>query len=104
MLHQTYLQFPKWRIVDDQTEEHEVVLAPVYDPIFVILLVSQMLAESPPQSAFAWIEFFRTNIVGVLIRALSAKDDQVRELALCAISALWASIEVRPTFTSPKSH
>lgn len=104
ILHQTCLQFPKWRIVDDQTEEHAVVVAPVYDPIFVILLVSQMLAESPPESAFAWIEFFRTNIVGVLIRALSAKDDQVRELALCAISALWTSIVVCFAFTSPESH
>lgn len=104
VVHQTCLQFPKWRIVDDQTEEHEVVLSPVYDPVFVILLVSQMLAESPPQSAFAWIEFFRTNVVGVLIRALSAKNDQVRELALCTISALWTSIEVCSTFDSPESH
>lgn len=94
-LHRTCLQFPKWRVVEDQSAEYEDATSNIYDPIFMILLFVQMLADSPPTSAFAWIELFRTNIVGVLIRALSAKDDHVRELALCAIAGLWTSMEVR---------
>ncbi|KAF9046067.1 hypothetical protein BDZ89DRAFT_1155358 [Hymenopellis radicata] len=93
MLHRTCLQFPKWRVVEDQSAEYEDAPSTLYDPIFVILLFVQMLADSPPTSAFAWIELFRTNIVGVLIRALSAKDDHVRELGLCAIAGLWTSLE-----------
>lgn len=93
LLLRTCTQFPVWRKVEDQVTEYTDISSVTYDPVFVILIFAHML-ESPPQSTFAWIELFRTNIVGVLITALSAKDDHVRELSLCALAALWKLLEV----------
>ncbi|CAA7269153.1 unnamed protein product [Cyclocybe aegerita] len=100
----TTLQFPRWRRVDDQSsvklppDGPDVVL---YDSIFLMLLFSQMLSEQPPSSAFAWIELFRTNVVSLFIRALSAKDGRVRELALCQIVALWKHLETADLHEKP---
>ncbi|KAJ3506576.1 hypothetical protein NLJ89_g6794 [Agrocybe chaxingu] len=100
----TTLQFPRWRRVDDRpgvklpADGQDIVL---YDPIFIMLLFSQMLSEQPPSSAFAWIELFRTNIVSLFIRALSAKDGRVRELALCQIVALWKHLETADLHEKP---
>ena len=66
----------------------------IYDPIFLILLFSSMLSEAPPDSGVAWVEVLRTNITSLLLRALSAKDGFVRELALCQIAGLWSSLRV----------
>jgi len=76
----TCLHFPQWRKYEDdcstQAQEENI-----YNPVFLILLFAHVLAEDPPTTAFAWVELFRTNIVGLLIRGLSAKDEQIRELA-----------------------
>ncbi|KAF8164735.1 ribosome 60S biogenesis N-terminal-domain-containing protein [Crassisporium funariophilum] len=90
----TCLNFPRWRRLEDQSVlKISSQDAPLYDPVFVMLLFSQMLADQPPASAFAWIELFRTNIISLFIRALSSKDGQMRELALCQVVALWKHIE-----------
>ncbi|KAK0455710.1 ribosome 60S biogenesis N-terminal-domain-containing protein [Desarmillaria tabescens] len=92
LLLQTCLHYPNWRRVDDQVDQvkHPV---PTYDPLFVILLFAHTLAEDPPQGTFPWIEFFRTNVVGLVIRSLSAKGGHIRELAIYCISALWKQLE-----------
>ncbi|KAK0205877.1 ribosome 60S biogenesis N-terminal-domain-containing protein [Desarmillaria ectypa] len=92
LLLQTCLYYPNWRRVDDQIDldKHPVL---TYDPLFVILLFAHTLAEDPPQGTFPWIEFFRTNVVGLIIRSLSAKDGHIRELAIYCISALWKQLE-----------
>jgi nucleolar pre-ribosomal-associated protein 1 len=72
--------------------------AQLYDPLFLILLFAQTLAESPPSSAFAWVELFRTNIVSLLMKALSSKCAGIREVALCQIAALWQHLEVIKVF------
>ncbi|KAG5724436.1 Laccase-2 [Termitomyces sp. T112] len=90
----TCLNFPSWRRLDDLTTEkassHEVQL---YDPIFLMLLFAQMLAENPPESGFAWVEVFRTNIVSLFIRALSSKCEMIRDIALCQLAGLWQYLE-----------
>lgn len=91
----TCLTFPKWRRFEDQLQEGEHLDIQIYDPVFLILIFTQMLADSPPDSAFAWVEVFRTNIVGLLIRSLSSKDGRIREVAIPQIAALWRYIEVR---------
>jgi len=87
--------FPVWRrpVCHDfaRTNQEDVRL---YDPVFLMLLVSQMIAVRPPSSAYSWLELFKTNVVSLLIRALSAKDAELRELALCQIVALWRRLEV----------
>lgn len=87
--------FPVWRRLVchefAQTNQEDVRL---YDPVFLMLLFSQMMAVRPPSSAYAWLELFKTNVVSLFIRALSAKDAELRELALCQIVALWRCLEV----------
>ncbi|KAJ7044085.1 ribosome 60S biogenesis N-terminal-domain-containing protein [Mycena alexandri] len=90
----TCLHFPKWRCLADQTAFSENQRdAPLYDPVFLILIFAQAMAEKIPESAFGWIELFRTNIVSLLIRALSAKDQHLREVARSQLAALWAHLE-----------
>jgi nucleolar pre-ribosomal-associated protein 1 len=67
----------------------------IYDPVFVMLLFGHMCSHSPPESALDWVELFRTNVVSLLIRTLSSKDDDIRKIALCQIAALWKCLEVR---------
>lgn len=67
-----------------------------------MLLFSHMLVEQTPATAFGWIELFRSNVVSLFIRALSAKDGEIRELALCQIVGLWRHMEVS-WFIGPKS-
>uniref|UniRef100_A0A8H8CE92 Nucleolar pre-ribosomal-associated protein 1 n=1 Tax=Psilocybe cubensis TaxID=181762 RepID=A0A8H8CE92_PSICU len=90
----TCLNFPRWRSLEDQSkisiEPHE---AGLYDPVFLMLLFSQVLSEEPPTSAFAWIELFRTNVASLFIRALSSKDVHIRDLALCQVVALWKHMQ-----------
>jgi nucleolar pre-ribosomal-associated protein 1 len=92
----TCLSFPKQLRLDDLANESSAPdLGQIYEPMFLVLLFACMLSDCPPDSAFAWVELFRTNIVSLLIRALSAKDDTIRELALCQIVGMWQCLEVR---------
>lgn len=91
----TCLHFPKWRCLADQTSFLENLRdAQLYDPVFLILIFAQAMAEKIPDSAFGWIELFRTNVVSLLIRALSVKDEHLREVARAQLAALWAHLEV----------
>ena len=67
----------------------------IYDPVFVMLLFGQMCSHSLPASALAWVELFRTNVVSLLIRTLSHKDSDMRNIALSNIAALWECLQVR---------
>lgn len=91
----TCLGFPRCRRFEVQEvhalSRHETLL---YDPVFLLLLFAQAMSESPPTSALAWVELFRTNIICLVIRTLSSRDDKMRELALLQMTALWGSIQV----------
>lgn len=91
----TCQMFPLWRRVGCQefsraTPEDESL----YDPVFLMLLFNHMITDQAPSSAYSWLELFRTNVVSLFIRALSAKDADIRELALCQIVSLWRRLEV----------
>ncbi|THV01983.1 hypothetical protein K435DRAFT_717738 [Dendrothele bispora CBS 962.96] len=89
----TCLHFPQWRTFEDEySSDQESVRSReenLYDPVFLILLFTHVLAEDPPKTTFAWVELFRTNVVSLLLRSLSAKDEQIRELAASQIALLW---------------
>ncbi len=72
----------------------------IYDPLFIILLFSQMLIEGPPTSALGWVQLFRTNVVSLLIRALSSHQGSFREMAISQISGLYQHMQVCFVFTS----
>ena len=101
----TCLNFPPWRRLEDQsTKVVDFNEAALYDPTFLMLLFSQMLTDQTPTSAFGWIELFRSNVVSLFIRALSVKDGQIRDLALCQIVGLWRQMQVRLTFSAVSSY
>ncbi|KAF5371492.1 hypothetical protein D9615_009605 [Tricholomella constricta] len=90
----TCLNFPRWRSLEElRTDKATSQEAQLYDPVFLMLLCAQTLAENPPESAFAWVELFRTNVVSLLIKALSSKDGAIRDIAMCQIAALWQYLE-----------
>ncbi|KAG6856484.1 hypothetical protein H0H87_003952 [Tephrocybe sp. NHM501043] len=90
----TCLSFPAWRNLEDlSTEKATCHEAQLYDPVFLILLFAQMLAENTPESAFAWVEVFRTNIVSLLIKVLSSRYGTMRDIALCQLAGLWQYLE-----------
>jgi len=91
----TCLNFPRWRRVEYQTSANSHVQdSKLYDPVFLLLLFSHMIGEHTPSSNFAWVDLLRTNVASLFLRALSAKDEQIRELALCQVVALWRKLEV----------
>lgn len=79
-------------VVDDQKSPYD---GQIYDPVFVMLLFGHMFSHSPPDSALAWVDLFRTNVVSLLIRTLSSKNNDVRKIALSQIATLWKCLEVR---------
>ncbi|KAJ7590818.1 ribosome 60S biogenesis N-terminal-domain-containing protein [Mycena floridula] len=90
----TFLHFPQWRTLEDQTSGWRQPLEPqMYDPVFLILLFGHALSETVPETAVGWVELFRTNIVSLFVRGLSSKDDGVRQLALSQLTVLWAHLE-----------
>jgi nucleolar pre-ribosomal-associated protein 1 len=92
----TCLSFPRARTMSghsrtsrDDIERH------IYDPVFATLLFSQTIRRHPPETALVWVEVFRTNVVSLMICALSAKYAEVRELALNQIATLRTVLKVR---------
>jgi hypothetical protein len=83
---------------DEQEDEKVGLDEQVYDPLFVILLVAQMLAHHPPASSLEWVQTFRSNVFSLLIRCLSAKDEKIREASLGLLARVWKSVEVRAIF------
>jgi nucleolar pre-ribosomal-associated protein 1 len=98
----TALSFPVWRNLGDIIKAEDLDSgrkggvsheAQLYDPNFILLLLHHALSNGPPTSAIAWIELFRSNVVGLALRALSAKDGKVRELGMGSIVALWTLMQ-----------
>ena len=75
-----------------------------YDPVFIMLLFARMLTDSIPTTALAWVQTFRTNIVSLLIRALSSHKGDVRALAMLQLAGLYASLQVRPLIPTDTSY
>lgn len=91
----TCLDYPDWRKMDAALDEELAqpnVLA--YDPVFTLLLFAQVMSDSGPQTALTWVQLFRTNIISLMLRTLSTKDAQLRELAWSLTAALYRALEV----------
>ena len=92
----TCTNFPQWRRIQVPTSlKANTADNRLYDPVFLLLLFNQMMAERLPSSSIAWLELLRTNVVSLFLRSLSARDGQIRELALCQVISLWKCLEVR---------
>ncbi|KAI9059024.1 hypothetical protein FKP32DRAFT_1761266 [Trametes sanguinea] len=89
----TCLEFPEWRTVEENGGEPASSNERLYDPLFVLLLFAQMLSSNAPTSALTWVQLLRTNVVNLLLRALSGKDTQLREIAWAQTAALYRALE-----------
>ena len=89
----TCLEFPDWRHLSLDVTANPPGSDLLYDPVFVLLLLSQ--TDDAPPSALAWVQFFRTNVVSLILRSLSAKDSRIRELAWGQMASLYKALEVR---------
>ncbi|GJE99428.1 ribosome 60S biogenesis N-terminal-domain-containing protein [Phanerochaete sordida] len=65
----------------------------LYDPVFVMLLFSRVLVDSVPETALAWVQMFRTNVVSLVIRALSSHREEVRTLAITQLAGLYSILQ-----------
>ncbi|KZT67038.1 hypothetical protein DAEQUDRAFT_694819 [Daedalea quercina L-15889] len=88
----TCLNFPQYHRMLDGVDEQATDDA-IYDPVFMMLLLAQTLSSSPPSSALSWIQLFRTNVVSLLIRAVSARDEQLRSIALAQLAGLHKTLQ-----------
>ncbi|KAJ3798099.1 ribosome 60S biogenesis N-terminal-domain-containing protein [Lentinula aff. detonsa] len=90
----TTLHFPQWRVFEnDESWDEWPEASEIYDPAFLLLLFAHVLVEDIPKTAPGWVELFRTNVVGLAFRALSAKDGTLREFAAAQIAVLWRCLE-----------
>ncbi|KAG2014276.1 hypothetical protein CC2G_011109 [Coprinopsis cinerea AmutBmut pab1-1] len=92
---QTALALPYWRHIgqrglDVEAKGREEQL---YDPVFLMLLIGHVLSENPPSGPIGWIELFRTNVVGVVVRTLSSSHEPTRRLALSLLVGVWKLVE-----------
>ncbi|ESK84671.1 nucleolus protein [Moniliophthora roreri MCA 2997] len=104
MMFQTYSRYPQWRRYnpdDTQSGPEQGKEGTLYDPIFVILLVGHVFSESPPKSAVEWVEVFRTNVIGLMIRALSARDEKLRDIVKLQIALIWKCLETADMLEKP---
>lgn len=89
----TCVSFPQY--YDGDVETFDIVCDERdYDPVFTMLLFSRMLTENPPATALGWVQMFRTNVVSLLIRALSSHKGDVRVLAVSQLAGLYTSLQV----------
>ncbi|EMD38681.1 hypothetical protein CERSUDRAFT_94218 [Gelatoporia subvermispora B] len=89
----TCLTFPQWRSFDDDQVEKRGHGHLLYDPVFVSLLFAQVLADKPPSTALEWLQVLRTNVVSLLIRALSSDDELMRQIAFGQIASLYKCMD-----------
>ncbi|KAI0687369.1 ribosome 60S biogenesis N-terminal-domain-containing protein, partial [Cerioporus squamosus] len=82
----TCLEYPDWRKLADVDESRTFANDGIYDPVFILLLFAQMLADS---CTF----LFRTNVVSLILRTLSAKGEQLRDVAWGQVAALYRALE-----------
>ncbi|KAI5117575.1 hypothetical protein M0805_005637 [Coniferiporia weirii] len=93
----TCLAFPDRRTAavgsEQEVKASRAEDALVYDPVFVLLLFSQVLVDGPPQTALSWVSLYRTNAISLVIRCLSSADSAIRQLALSQLSILWKTMQ-----------
>ncbi|KAH8086640.1 ribosome 60S biogenesis N-terminal-domain-containing protein, partial [Cristinia sonorae] len=94
VIFRTCANFPQWRSLDiDTGEESQSTEDALYDPVYVLLIFAQFLADGATSAALVWVQVFRTNVVSLILRALSSPDGAIRSLALAQIAGLYKSLQ-----------
>ena len=72
----------------------------LYDPVFILLLLGQVLADDKSITPLDLIRIFRSNAPCVVALGLCSKHEDMRKLSWAILGGLVASIEVM-TYTRP---
>jgi len=90
----TCLSFPNLRSVNIKPTSGGEKL---YDPTFILSLVGSCLLDHVIMSGLQWVDLFRTNVVSLVVRALSSKNDQIRLTGKSILSGIMSAVQVRVT-------
>lgn len=90
IISRTYSSFPKPLSTLNDAEEDPAL----YDPAFILPLLSGIVIEESELAGLDWVVLFRTNCVGMALCALASKDDHLRELASTILLGIWRRLQV----------
>jgi len=93
--------WPTWRGVRvSERPKEDATWDGLYDPVFVLLLLGQVLADDTSKSPLDVVRIFRSNVPCVVTLGLSSKHDDIRRLSWAILCGLAAFIEVM-TYAQP---
>ncbi len=96
-----YTTWPIWRGLSAcDLPKEDATYDGLYDPVFILLLLGQVLADDKPKTTLDVIRTFRSNAPCVVTLGLSSKHEDMRRLSWAILGGLVASIEVM-TYTQP---
>ncbi|CAE6418313.1 unnamed protein product [Rhizoctonia solani] len=77
--------FPQRRDPQNMELGVEDARGDIYDPNFVLPLLSMLMASDEPVMSMQWIDLCRTNILSLAVSALSSKRPTMRQLGYAAL-------------------
>jgi nucleolar pre-ribosomal-associated protein 1 len=91
-------EFPAWRKLEQESESQVLSSSEsaLYDPLFVVLFLGMFSIDiqvTGSMTSMDWLQLFRSNAVCLLIRTLSAREDQMRALAWNVFGALLQTLQ-----------
>ena len=87
--------WPTWRGVRvSEPPKEDATWEGLYDPVFILLLLGQVLADDKSKSPLDAVRIFRSNAPCVVTIGLSSKHDDMRRLSWAVLCGLAAFIEV----------
>jgi nucleolar pre-ribosomal-associated protein 1 len=91
-------EFPEWRKLEQEPESQVPSSdSALYDPLFVVLFLGMLSTDTQvtgSMTSMDWLHLFRSNIVCLLVRTLSAREDEIRALAWNVFGALLQTLQV----------
>jgi nucleolar pre-ribosomal-associated protein 1 len=90
-----YTTWPIWRgLRVCEPPKEDVTYDGLYDPVFILLLLGQVLADDKPKTSLDIIRIFRSNAPCVVILGLGSRHEDMQKLSWAVLGGLAASIEV----------
>jgi nucleolar pre-ribosomal-associated protein 1 len=75
----------------------------LYDPIFLTLLVAQLVLTHKKLSPTEWVQVFRINIISLVICVSTSIDEDFRKVGVTTMAGVLMLVKVRTVFCSKAS-